>query len=71
MASILKRLGGLLPKRVQKVCTSLLEMADDRDSWGMIWKGIVISNYQIQWVRLSPSSALGATLLRSDGQSDI
>jgi hypothetical protein len=28
-------------------------MADGRDSWGMIWRGIVISNYQIQWVRLS------------------
>jgi hypothetical protein len=71
MASILKRLGGLLPKRVQKVCISFLEMADGRDSWGMTLRGIVISNYQIQWVCLSPSPALGATLLRSDGQSDV
>jgi hypothetical protein len=48
-----------------------VDRADGRDSWGMIWREIVISNYQIQWVRLSPSPALGATPLRSDGQSDI
>jgi hypothetical protein len=40
-----------------------VDRADGRDSWGMIWREIVISNYQIQWVRLSAMQLVQATTL--------